>query len=47
MHRKQDILHDILRLIDRLASAGQTPACSGSQNRCDGLEQTMIRRAIA
>jgi hypothetical protein len=47
MHRQQNVLHDILGLIDRLASPRQPTASPGPQDRRDRLEQTMIRGTVA
>jgi hypothetical protein len=46
VHRKQNLLHDILGLIDRLTRACKTAARSGPEHRRNGLEQTLIRGPI-
>jgi hypothetical protein len=46
MHREQNILHDILRLMDRLPRS-RKPTCYCPQNRCDSFEQAMVGDAVA
>lgn len=47
VHCQQDLLHDILTLISRLASLRQPALRRGAQNRCDRNEQAMIGSAVA
>ena len=46
MHRQQNILHDVLGLIDRLACPRQPAPRRGPQHRRDGAEQALIRGTV-
>jgi hypothetical protein len=47
MHRQQNVLHNILGLIGRLAGSCQTTPRTCPQHRRDRLQKTVIRDTVS